>query len=99
MTAIQESFADHSFTPATIITRKLFNLTSLNLIFEVSASFPTSEDVLAQILLIPEDDYLKGLPIKGRIVLLVNRAKTIKAGYSFADQNNIHPFEKSPKPH
>ena len=61
LTAIKESFANKSFTSATVITRQSFNLTRSNLIFEVRAALLTAEGVFAIILLISEEDVSKYL--------------------------------------
>ena len=80
MTAIKESFANKSFTSATIITRESFNLTRSNLIFEVRAAFSLAEGVFGAVLLISEKD-LVDHDLKESFVLLINYHKTIKAGY------------------
>ena len=99
LTAIQESFANHSFTSATIISKESFKLTSSNLIFEVRASFPTSEDVFGQILLTPEQYLFNNSQIDGMFVILVNRGNTLNAGYSYPSYPSefVKRFDKSPK--
>ena len=98
MTAIKETFANHSFTSATIITKQSFNLTRSNIIFHVKAAFPTSEVVFAIILLIPEEDLFNN-HVNENFALLMNYHKTIKAGYiSRPDQyNTLKYLRKSPK--
>ena len=96
MTAIQESFANKSFTSATVITRQSFDLTSSNLIFEVRAAFPLAEGVFGAVLLIPEKD-LVDYVLKESFVLLINYHKTIKAGYiHLGDYNFFKPFDITP---
>ena len=102
LTAIQESFVNHSFTSATIITRESFNLSSSNLLFEVRASFPTSQDVFGQLLLIPEQDlfdkgHFKRKNINGKVSILMNIENTIKAGFSNVYRVYAQPFVKSPE--
>ena len=96
MTAIQESIANHSFTSATIITRESFNLTSSNLIFEVSAALPTAEGVFGVILLLPDQDYTKHISDEA-FVLLMNYYKIIQAGYIIPDLSNVEFFFTSPE--
>src|SRR5690349_1045941 len=96
LTAIQESIANHSFTSATIITRESFNLTSSNLIFEVSAALPTAEGVFGVILLLPDHDFSKHISDEA-FVLLMNYYKIIQAGYIIPDLSNVEFFFTSPE--
>ena len=97
LTAIKESFANKSFTSATVISRQSFNLTRSNLIFEARAALPTAEGVFAIVLLIPEEDVSKYC-LKEAFFLLVNYHKTIKAGYKRTGQyDTFKRFNTSPK--
>ena len=96
LTAIQGSFANKSFTSATIITRQSFNLTSSNLIFKIRGAFPLAEGIFGAVLLIPETD-LVDYVLKESFVLLINYHKTIKAGYiHLGEYNSFKPFDITP---
>ena len=81
LTAFQESFADHSFTSATVISKDSFNLSSSNLTFEVRAAVPTAGGLYGQIMFIPEQDF-KNNSINGTIFILMN-FRTIKSGFTY----------------
>ena len=78
LTAIQESFAKHNFTSATIISKQGFNLSSSNLIFEIRTSLPTTGGLSGQVILIPKEELDK--TIKGVIFILENYRRYIGFG-------------------
>ena len=96
MTAIKEPFANHSFTSATIITKKSFNLTRSNLIFEIRASFPSAKGVFGVILLSPQE-VIEENRFNENFVFLINYDKSIKAGYIRRNYyNTLKPFNIIP---
>ena len=99
LTAIKESFTNHSFTSATVITKQSFNLASLNLTFEIEAALPSSEAVFGLIHLIPDEVKLTDKYLKNTFVLIINYHKIIKVGYLGLRPyfNWMRSFYRSPK--
>ena len=94
LTAIQESFANNSFTSATVITRQSFDLSRSNLTFEVRAALPSSDILSGHILLITEEDF----KIEGKVILLLNLRNSIKSGYHYLTGNSeLVRIPESPK--
>ena len=94
MTAIQESFADNSFTSATVITRESFNLTRSNLTFEVRAAFPIQDKIFGQIVLVSD---VTNQTNNGEIVLAVNFGSSIATVFDHPSKKlKPYVFETNP---
>ena len=92
MTAIQESFSNHSFTSATIISRQGFNLPSSNLIFEIRTSLPTYGGLSGQVMLIPAEQLNETL--KGAIFIMENHLSNIGFGLiNYPDKLRLNDSE------
>ena len=99
LTPIRESFANKSFTSATVISRQSFNFTR-SMTFEVKATLPQYEMLYGEILLIPEVGLSKWINkgVKhGIMSLVMNFRKAVKSGYLFGNKKNLYDFDYSPK--